>query len=219
MEPTGHKQCPIWLLGDSRPKCHLLLTAPFDPRHPTRHSIWTPVLDRIQHQLFVQTGMRLDATKIYTRNAVEDPNDRYDFVMLRNGTASFGKELIERVNGGGPHLLITFGAFSYEFAQRSCGREPDCKWTHRTVFALGRAFRREVEKIGPKRTNILPLLHATIARRSWHQNHWQFCGSKGANLCHDADPNYFEQVADRIADFLIRTCDRDYLAKWCLNRP
>jgi hypothetical protein len=217
MEPTGHKLCPIWLLGDSRPKCYMLLRAPLDPRHPTRHSIWTPVLDRIQHQLFLQAGMRLDATKIYIRNAVGDPRDRDDLAKLQKETASFGKDLIERVNSGGPHLLITFGAFSYEFAQKCC--QPGGKWQDRTVSKLGSAFRREMEKIGPRRMNILPLLHASIARGEWHDNHLKFCGPSGANLCDDPKPNYFDRVADIIASFLIQTCERDYLAKWCLVRP
>jgi hypothetical protein len=162
--------------------------------------------------------MRLDGTQLYTRNAVEDPNDKNELGKLRPLTESFGQDLIKRVNSGDPHLLITFGAFSYEFAQRSCGQVPDCNWKDRRVDELGGAFRRELEKIGPNRTNILPLLHATIARGKCLQNHGQFCGPDGAKLCDDAEPNYFEQVGDRIAAFLLDICDRNYLAKWCVSR-
>lgn len=48
-----NKAFNIWLLGDSNPKnWDSILETPLDPRHPARHSIWTPVIDVIQDQAF-----------------------------------------------------------------------------------------------------------------------------------------------------------------------
>jgi hypothetical protein len=42
----------IWLLGHSYPEAWVhVLNEPLDPRHPTRHNIWTPVLDRLQERV------------------------------------------------------------------------------------------------------------------------------------------------------------------------
>src|ERR1035438_8269365 len=71
---TGDRDFPIWLLGDSNPRnWQDQLKTPLDPRHPARHNIWSPILDGIQDRLFRQRGTRLDSSKIYIRNAVQDP--------------------------------------------------------------------------------------------------------------------------------------------------
>ena len=74
---VGNKDFAIWLLGDSNPaKWEKVLETPLDPRHPTRHNIWTPVLDVIQDKVFRTSKSRIDASSIYIRNAVESPNDK-----------------------------------------------------------------------------------------------------------------------------------------------
>lgn len=70
---TGDPHFPIWLLGDSNPRnWENHLKTPLDPRHPARHNIWTPILDEIQDRLFRRLRMRLDTSKMYIRNAIED---------------------------------------------------------------------------------------------------------------------------------------------------
>jgi hypothetical protein len=74
---VGNKDFPIWLLGDSNPKnWQDILVSPFDSRHPARHSIWTPVLDVIQDNVFRKSRIRIDTSSIYIRNAIENPLDK-----------------------------------------------------------------------------------------------------------------------------------------------
>jgi hypothetical protein len=68
---AGDPLCPIWLLGDSNPRnWEDRLETPLDPRHPARHSIWTPILDGIQDNVFRVVKRRVNTRHLYIRNAV-----------------------------------------------------------------------------------------------------------------------------------------------------
>jgi hypothetical protein len=76
-DEDGDKKFAIWLLGDSNPKnWQHVLDVRFDPKHPARHSIWTPVLETIQEYVFVTRKNRVKTSPIYVRNAIEDPVDK-----------------------------------------------------------------------------------------------------------------------------------------------
>jgi hypothetical protein len=68
---------PIWLLGDSPSANNLDKNLkPLDRKHPTRHTIWTPILDVVQRHLFVDCGCRLDDSELFIRNAVSHPDHK-----------------------------------------------------------------------------------------------------------------------------------------------
>lgn len=75
-QETERLRPPIWLLGDSKPVHCPGDLKPLDKRHPTRHNIWTPILDEIQDHLFRECKRRLDADRLYVRNAVGNPDHR-----------------------------------------------------------------------------------------------------------------------------------------------
>ena len=139
VEFTGDPDFPIWLLGDSpsdSPSAKDQDLTPLDPRHPTRHSIWTPIQDVIQRQLYVECGRRMDDSKLYIRNAVRNsyyklktPKNRVDKEYFNNNRTLFEakqkeafielRELLNRDNKPKPLLILCFGQFVFEFASRT----------------------------------------------------------------------------------------------------
>ena len=78
---VGDRGFPLWLIGDSNPaQWELRLKTPFDPRHPVRHNIWTPILDVIQGRVYrgLQTP-RVDSSKLYIRQRSANPAEEADF--------------------------------------------------------------------------------------------------------------------------------------------
>src|SRR4030065_460436 len=70
---AGNRDFPLWLIADSNPaKWEARLSTPLDPRHPTRHNIWTPVLDEMQDGIYRASRQRIDTSGIYVRNALAE---------------------------------------------------------------------------------------------------------------------------------------------------
>ena len=68
---AGKQNFPIWLIGDSPPQnWEHDLNHPLDERHPTRHSIWTPIENVIQRLLYNWKNTRLLSENIYIINAI-----------------------------------------------------------------------------------------------------------------------------------------------------
>ncbi len=72
-----------------------------------------------------------------------------------------------------------------------------------TIFAntaklLGEQFRSRIEKFHDDRVNIIPLLHASIARGKFLEATWDFVGAYG-----QTPPNYFDYVGTKLADLLL----------------
>jgi len=196
---AGDKHAPIWLLGDSNPRnWSEVLIVPLDPRHAARHNIWTPIIDASQDRLFRSIRQRIDTTKMYVRNAIEAPDTKPDGASVKWQRAvedeleAFSQDLAAHQ----PPLLFSFGAFSFEFARRCLCETPARKFAHWGARELGEQFRDAIAAFDPQRVNLLPLLHATIARGRFIQSHEQFAARKGAN--------YFEVVADALAAVLAR---------------
>jgi len=195
---VGDPAFPIWLLGDSNPpQWEGVLTTPLDPRHPARHSIWTPVLDQIQDRVYRLCGDRMDTSSLYIRNAVASATDKpagktKEWVLASREAAAF-RELLDEHR---PVLLISFGAFSFEFARRVLAEEPQRPYAHWGARGLGEQFRERVCSFDLSRTNLLPLLHVSIARGKFIQSHEYFCGRENAN--------YFCYVGDTIGEILVR---------------
>lgn len=204
---VGDPAFPLWLLGDSNPpQWEASLQTPLDPRHPVRHNIWTSVLDVIQDRVYRQTRDRLDTTSIYIRNAVADPGIKPKGSALEWPPAATAEvealgTLLERHR---PVLLLSFGAFSFEFARRALRQEPVRNYGHWGARTLGQEFRCRIAVFDPRSVNALPLLHITIARGKFRESHDYFCGLPGGN--------YFEHVGLAIADTLVKY--RDQLPIW-----
>ena len=196
---VGNKSFGIWLLGDSNPNnWQDILVTPLDPRHPARHSIWTPVLDIIQDRVFRVCKSRVDTTALYIRNAVENPSNRPP-----KNTIDWNAELDRQVEELGellqqhrPPLLLCFGAFSFEFARRALKEEPKQKSNSWGARTLGEQFKQRIDEFEPTRINALPLLHTSISRGRFIESHNYFSGQDGGN--------YFEFVGNSIADKLIQ---------------
>jgi hypothetical protein len=198
MKETGDRNSEIWLLGDSNPKkWQAILETPFDPRHPARHSIWTPVLEAIQDRVFRECRSRVDTSLMYVRNAIENPDGK---PSSRNidwgiGVEKEVQEFQDIVRKHSPKILLSFGAFSFEFARRALDQEPKRSYGYWGSRRLGHEFRQRISRFDLNATNLLPLLHVSIARGRFIQSHEYFCDQRGAN--------YFEFVGNHIAQGLI----------------
>jgi hypothetical protein len=150
-DKTGDPDLPIWLLGDSRSSNEQVKKLdpkiePLDRRHPTRHTIWTPILEVIQRHLF-EHGLRLDDRKIYIQNAVTSPEYtvknaeklRAKIVKLQKideaGTVVLRQNLVAEIAGlqvmrlteidilgkllksHNPLFVLCFGEFAFECAR------------------------------------------------------------------------------------------------------
>jgi hypothetical protein len=206
---VGEKTFPIWLLGDSNPKnWENILDFPFDPRHPARHSIWTPILDVIQQEVFLARHTRIDMSNLFVRNAIQraehKPKDTiYEWKDTPTSNSAITQDLVNLCTLAEqymPKIIFTFGSFAFEFARRSIERA-DIFYPYRywnTKF-LGQEFRKRVENFEPKQVNIIPLLHASIARGRFMESHRDFCAGE--------DTNYFSFTGTRISQLLLRYYD------------
>ena len=195
---SGSKSFPMWLIADSSPpRWENCLVQPLDPRHPARHSIWTPILEGIQSEVFRAVRGRVDTTDLYVRNAVRSADDRPSSRSpkwpppLEAKTLHLGKLLAKH----SPKLVLTFGAFAFEFTRRSLQQGLPKPVSHWTTSALGREFKRCIETFDPARINLLPLLHVSIARGHFLRSHQNFTGLQ--------DGNYFDYVGCKIATLLL----------------
>ena len=201
MEPeSGRRNSPIWLIGDSPPdRWKDYLSEPLNPRHPARHSIWTPIIDGIQERVFRRDRLRVDTACIHIRNAVLDRSHKdrakgRDWSGLNHETEELGR-LLDQYR---PRLVFTCGAFSFEFTKRSLRRGEDRAYNYWSTKRLGKEFRRGVETFSMSDINLLPLLHVSIARK-FLVSHQKFT--------RDCDGNYFNYVAEEVSGLFLRHKD------------
>jgi hypothetical protein len=113
----------IWLLGHSYPEAWVhVLNEPLDPRHPTRHNIWTPVLDRLQERVYSNGNhRRLDIGACHISNAAAKQAEKSppDWDWSGQSIPERIRQLRSNVANFRPPILITFGANAYRFAQEA----------------------------------------------------------------------------------------------------
>ena len=195
---SGSRQSPIWLIGDSSPiKWEADLVDPLDARHPARHNIWTPVLEAIQSRLHASGRSRLRTDELYIRNAVHDPSgkprpNRSEWLPALEGETH---ELSRLLDAHAPKLVLSFGLFAFEFSRRSCGESPHRAYRHWSTERLGGEFRCRMGAFAPKKINLIPLLHVSIARGHFLSRHKSFTQTE--------DGSYFEYVGGQMADCLL----------------
>ena len=203
MQPySGDSKFPVWLIADSEPKnWHTLLLTPLDPRHPARHNIWTSVLEYMQEVLYKQKRLRFDAARLYIRNAVTDPDEKPKSVELNwsQGLQDKIDALRTNLRNMSPKVILTFGAFGFEFVRRALDEQPIYPYSHWSTLRLGKEFKERLALYHVSITNLLPLLHVSISRGRFLESHKYFVGEKTKE-----SPNYFEYVGNKLAELFLQ---------------
>ena len=176
---AGDRAYPIWLL--------------VNPKHPAiRHIIWTPALAEIQDKVFRETHTRIDTSNLYIRNAVCDSRIVPDTLNWWEAEVIKEIELLrEIVLEHQPKILISFGAFPFEFLRRVYEIKPEKVPKYWGTSNLGDEFERSIENFDITKTNRIPLLRRVISSGKFIEDH---------DLIIE---NYFHYVGTKIAEKLI----------------
>lgn len=185
---SGDKSYPIWLI--------------VNPKHPAvRHNIWTPALAEIQDKVYREIHTRIDTSNIYIRNAICDssivPN------TLNWWGAEVGKEIElfrELILEHSPKILISFGAFPFEFLRRTFEIAPEKGPKYWSTANLGDEFGKSIDNFDINQTNRIPLLRKVISNGKFIEDHGYF------------GQNYFHYVGTKIAEKIIE--HKDSLDIW-----
>jgi hypothetical protein len=195
---SGIREFPIWLLGGSEEiKLATQSESEYDPGPSPILGMWNPVISRIQNIIFKRIKKRIDELQIHIRNAIKDtdhfpnPVNKIWTPYLYNLLGEF-RNLIEKHK---PIILITFGAFPFEFARRALNEEETYPWDYWSSKRLGDEFRTRLENFDMKETNAIPLLHEIAQNETFEIKREQFCGSQKAN--------YLDYVAGMVAEKIL----------------
>lgn len=199
LRESGNKNFPIWLLGDSEPiNWKDKIELPFDSRHPIRHNIWTSVQDIVQDIIYRSHKLRIDTSLIFIRNAIGDPVNKPKSSEKNWRNSIIVKELTDYKNYCNtfhPKIIFTFGSFAYEFGRRALNGIPIKPYIYWGTENLGSAFRDKTNNFYIDKTNLIPLLHRSIAGGKFLQSHVYFCDSNNAN--------YFNYVGRILANIIL----------------
>lgn len=205
---TGNINFPIWIIGDSEPdRWKEVLHKPFDSRHPIRHNIITSVFDIVQDNIFRKNGKRIEVSEIYIRNAIAEVSSK-----PKRNELDWSNKLSDEINilknlynEHSPIILLTFGAFAYEFTLRAFGNERH-KYNYWTTEMLGDEFRKKLSCSSQNGPIIIPLLHRSIAGGYFIKGHENYCRRIGGN--------YFDYVGKEIANIVLNSLnDNDIWVK------
>ncbi|EGW37708.1 hypothetical protein [Desulfosporosinus sp. OT] len=196
---TGEKEYPIWLL--------------FNPKHPAiRHYIWTPVLAEIQDKVFRELHTRINTANMYIRNVVSDSGIVPNTLNWWGTEVSNEIELLrELVIEHQPKLLISFGAFPFEFVRRVYEIKPEKGPKAWGTSNLGDEFGKAIETFDINRTNRIPLLRRVVDSGKFIEEVSNFSQDDGDRYFEEVD-NYFHFVGSKIAEKLIE--HKDSLDIW-----
>lgn len=214
LDYSGKPNFPIWLIADSEPeRWHRVLETPLDPRHPARHSIWTSVFDYMQKELYKQKGLRFDDENVYIRNAIKRANDKpkAEEIEWSSNLQTQLDVLSRNIERYSPVIILTFGAFAFEFVRRALGEQKIHRFSYWGTEQLGKEFRERYKRVDPDRTNVLPLLHVSISRGKFLESHSYFIGD-----AKEETNNYFEYVGMKLANLLL---ERMLSRPIWLNKP
>lgn len=188
---SGEKSNPIWLL--------------INPKHPVRHDNWTPILSEIQDKVFKELHTRMDKSKIYYRCAVNDCS------IVPNTLNWWGKEVLQEielfreiVHEYRPKILITLGAFAFEFSRRVFEIKPEKGPKAWSTSNLGDEFSKAIGNFDINKTNLIPLLHKVVENGKFIDNNDYFKRYNGEN--------YYNYVGTKLAEKIIE--NKDYLNIW-----
>jgi len=155
----------------------------------------------MQELLYKQKRLRFDTAKLYIRNAVTDPDEKPKSVAL-----NWSQELQDKVNAlitelrnMNPKVILTFGAFAFEFVRRALNEQPIYPYSYWSTLRLGKEFKERFTHYDVSTTNLLPLLHVSISRGRFLESHKYFVGEEIKE-----SPNYFEYVGNKLAELFLQ---------------
>lgn len=182
-QELGKRTYPIWLI--------------INPKYPAvRHDIWRPVLDEIQDRVFREFQTRIETSDIYIRSAVNDggivPNTLNWWGREVAKEIEFYREIVEEHK---PKMIISFGAFPYEFTRRVFEVKPEKGPKAWSSSIIQDEFERAIENFDINQTNRVPLLRRVIATDKFIENR---------NFLSRTDrETYFQHVGAKIAEKII----------------
>lgn len=188
----GNRAYSIWLL--------------INPKYPAvRHDIWRPVMEVIQDRVFREMQTRIDSSNIFVRSAVSH------YKVVPNTLHWWGKEVAEEiefyrgiVDEYKPKMLISFGAFPYEFTRRVFNVKPEKGPKAWSTAIIQDEFEKSMDKFNINKTNRIPLLRRVLATEN-------FIGTQNC-LSRTDKEIYFHNVGNKIAEKIIE--NKNYLNIW-----
>jgi len=184
---SGERSDPIWLL--------------VNPKHPAvRYYIWTPVLAVIQDKVFRDIHKRIDTDNIFIRNVVRESG------LVANTLNWWGAEVEAEIESfrelvleHKPKMIVTFGAFPYEFMRRVYELQPLKGPKYWSTARLKEEFEQSMVNFDMNKTNRVPLLRRVVESGKFIEGHNYFC--------EELVENYFYYVGTKIAEKIIENKD------------
>ncbi|HBP66519.1 MAG TPA: hypothetical protein DD730_20225 [Desulfosporosinus sp.] len=184
---SGERSDPIWLL--------------VNPKHPAvRYYIWTPVLAVIQDKVFRDIHKRIDTDNIFIRNVVRESG------LVANTLNWWGADVEAEIEAfrelvleHKPKIIVTFGAFPYEFMRRVYELQPLKGPKYWSTARLKEEFEGSIENFDMSQTNRIPLLRRVVESGKFIEGHNYFC--------EELVENYFYYVGTKIAEKIIENQD------------
>ncbi len=184
---SGEKSSPIWIINN--------------PKHPISHDNWTPVLDEIQDKVYRKLNTRIESSDIYFRNAVRDIS------IVPNTLNWWGPDVCKEIElfreiatEYKPIILLSFGAFAFEFLRRVYEIKPEKGPKAWSNSNLGEEFEKSMENFDINKINMIPLLHRVGSSASFIDTDNYFWRKDGEN--------YYRYVGTRLAEKIIQNKDR-----------
>ena len=189
---SGDRAYPIWLLIN--PKYPVVVT-----------DIWKHVLDEIQDRVYRAIHARIDTSNIYIRSVVGDCG------IVPNTLNWWGNDVaaeIEMLRGllleHNPKLLISFGAFPYEFMRRVFDIIPQKGPKYWGTSILKDEFEKSVDNFDVNQTNMIPLLRRVLVSDKLTEIQPKLSGNDREQ--------YFHYIGTKIAEKIIQ--NKDSLNIW-----
>jgi len=176
------------------------LDFPLDAKHPARHNIWTSILDSLQDKLFRQKKRRFNTSRLYIRNALDIPLA----ISTPEQQLQAREKLSNLINKYKPQIVLTLGV--YAFLSTSLATGQPFQTPPNTTKLLGQQFRSSINNYSGRQTNVIPLLHVSIARGKFLEAHRYFIGDDSEE--HD---NYFNYVGEKLADLLLNSFSNEQI--------
>ena len=167
------------------------------------HNIWTPILYGIQKHIYQATAKIItnEDEVFFIKNAARDIDQKphSKSKVWNNNTAIMERleSTKQDIVAHNPKLVITFGAFAFEFMRRCYITDETtfCKEDDWNVEALGKAFRKSIHE----NEILTPLLHHSISMGNWFQCHERFTTSESANYFDYAAENLYKKIIPIVA--------------------
>lgn len=188
----GLRTYPIWLL--------------VNPKYPAvRYDIWRPVLAEIQDRVYRELHLRIDTTNIFIKSAVDDvrivPNTLNWWAREVAKEIELFREMIQEYK---PKMLITFGAFPFEFTRRVNEIKPEKGPKAWSTMILRNEFEKAMENFDINQTNTIPLLRRVLETDKYTDASDYMSPSEREA--------YFKHVGTKIAQKIIE--NKDLLNIW-----